>query len=64
MKKLNEVARKAGDLLNLTVDVEFDRTIGKYVVTRRNKILYIGEEQDCKEFLKNNTMGFMVRHKS
>lgn len=64
MKKLNEVARKAGDLLNLTVDVEFDRTIGKYVVTRRNKILYIGEEQDCNEFLKNNTMGFMVRHKS
>lgn len=64
MKKLNEVARKAGDLLNLTVDVEFDKTIGKYVVTRRNKILYIGGEQDCNQFLRNNTMGFMVRHKS
>ena len=63
MSKLNEVARKAGDLLNLTVNVEFDQSIKKYVVTKRNKILYIGGEQDCNQFLKNNTMGFMVRHK-
>ncbi|MDW3191727.1 MAG: hypothetical protein R8G66_05160 [Cytophagales bacterium] len=63
MRKLNEVARKAGDLLNLTVNVEFDKSIQKYVVTKRNKILYMGSEQDCDQFLKNNTLGFMVRHK-
>lgn len=64
MNRINKVARKAGDFLNLTVNVEFDKTIEKYVVTKRNKILYVGGEQDCNQFLRNNTMGFMVRHKS
>lgn len=62
MKKLNDVARKAGDLLNLTVDVDYDESIQKYVVTRGKKILYMGGKQGCSQFLRNNTMEFMVRH--
>ncbi len=50
MRKLNDVARKAGDLLNLTVNVEFDKSIEKYVVTKRNKILYIGANKTVINF--------------
>ena len=61
MKNLNEVARKASNFLSLTINVRFDQSIEKYVVTKRDKILFMGEKQACDEFLKNNTIGIMVR---
>ena len=61
MKNLNAVARKAGNFFSLTINVRFDKSIEKYVVTKRDKILFIGEKQACDEFLKDNTIGFMVR---
>lgn len=63
MNNLVNAARKAGGLFDLMVKVSFDKSIGKYVVTNRSLIVYIGNKQGCDTYLKENALAFMVIRK-